>query len=101
MRNMRFSLVTVQVRIYKEIPDDKSCGSSSVLRVRGVVGTLWEMKDADGPSIVEDFYGYMLRHGVDVKVYAKDSAKALNTAIQAMKKKGFIGKWVNFIHIWI
>jgi CHAT domain-containing protein len=68
---------------------------------RGVVGTLWEMKDADGPSIAEDFYGYMFRHGVDGKVDVKDSAKALNTAIQEMKKKGFIGQWINFIHIGI
>jgi hypothetical protein len=68
---------------------------------RGVVGTLWEMKDADGPSIAEGFYGYMFGHGVDGKLDEKNSAKALNKAIQEMKMKGFIGEWINFIHIGI
>jgi CHAT domain-containing protein len=68
---------------------------------RGVVGTLWEMKDADGPSIAEYFYGHMFRHGVDGKVDVKDSAEALNKAIQKMTKTGFIREWINFIHIGI
>jgi CHAT domain-containing protein len=68
---------------------------------RGVVGTLWEMKDADGPLIAEHFYGYMFCHGVDGKLDEKNSAKALNKAIQKMKMNGFIGEWINFIHIGI
>jgi tetratricopeptide (TPR) repeat protein/CHAT domain-containing protein len=70
---------------------------------RGVVGTLWEMKDADGPSIAGHFYDCMFSHDVDgqVDVDVKDSARALNNAIQEMKKKGLIGQWINFIHIGI
>jgi CHAT domain-containing protein len=70
---------------------------------RGVVGTLWEMEDKDGPSIAEDFYGFMFCHGKDGKVDVKDSARALNTAIQEMEKRseGLIAQWINFIHIGI
>jgi len=67
---------------------------------RSVVGTLWAIADIDGPNIAEDFYGYMFRELGGIGDF-RDSAIALNRAIQVMRKrKGMtIDRWINFVHI--
>jgi hypothetical protein len=57
------------------------------------------MVDKDGPDIAKDFYGHMFHGGSD-KADFRDSAEALDVAIQVMEKKGIsIDQRINFIHI--
>jgi hypothetical protein len=45
------------------------------------------MVDKDGPDIAKDFYGHMFHGGSD-KADFRDSAEALDVAIQVMEEKG-------------
>jgi CHAT domain-containing protein len=67
---------------------------------RSVVGTLWEMCDNDAPDVSEYFYRYMFRHGRN-RVDLRDSAKALNLAINAIRKRKAMtpNRWIQFVHI--
>ena len=66
---------------------------------RSVVGILWAMGDQDGPIISREFYKYMFRKPGNQADF-RDSAKALNVAIQALRKNGVpLNRWVLFIHI--
>lgn len=69
---------------------------------RSVVGTLWAMEDVDGPDLAQDFYSYMFRERDKTgTVNVRDSAKALNRAIQKMRKKEgmTLDRWIKFVHI--
>ncbi|KAF5347087.1 hypothetical protein D9758_011644 [Tetrapyrgos nigripes] len=54
---------------------------------RSVVGTLWEMRDKDGPEIAEAFYRFMVLSDGDGTFDFKDSAKALHDAVKLMSNK--------------
>ncbi|KAJ6529019.1 CHAT domain-containing protein [Mycena vulgaris] len=67
---------------------------------RGVVSTLWEMADEDGPQVSRDFYTHMFRGGASSD--ARKAAVALNSAVRLMRKNNVpLQRWVNFIHIGI
>ena len=66
---------------------------------RSVVGTLWPMKDEDGPNVALEFYGYMFRRGQGHTPDFRDSAAALNHAVKSLQRaKVPIDRWINFVH---
>ncbi|KAJ7657694.1 CHAT domain-containing protein [Mycena polygramma] len=67
---------------------------------RGSIGTLWSMKDSDGPDVAETVYKYLFREGTTPK--ATDAAKALQLAVRKMRDDGIpYQRWVPFIHMGI
>ncbi|KAJ7657655.1 CHAT domain-containing protein [Mycena polygramma] len=67
---------------------------------RGSIGTLWSMKDSDGPGVAETVYKYLFREGTTPK--ATDAAKALQLAVRKMRDDGIpYQRWVPFIHMGI
>jgi tetratricopeptide (TPR) repeat protein/CHAT domain-containing protein len=66
---------------------------------RSVVGTMWAMEDRDGPTISKEFYQCMIHIGGGEMDF-RDSAKALNVAIRAMRRNGVpLERWIMFVHI--
>ena len=64
---------------------------------RGAVGTLWSMKDSDGPFITEIFYRALLKKGKDLDVY--EAAEALSIAVKELQNSGAsFERWVPFVH---
>ena len=66
---------------------------------RSVVGTLWATADKAGPIISKAFYKHMFRKLGNMADF-RDSAKALNLAIQELRKEGApLADWIAFVHI--
>jgi CHAT domain-containing protein len=64
---------------------------------QGVVGTMWVMKDDDGPRVAKTFYTYLCAN--DGKPQARDAAKALQLAVREMRDNNVSNMhWVPFIH---
>ncbi|KAL5501093.1 hypothetical protein ACEPAH_9480 [Sanghuangporus vaninii] len=68
---------------------------------RSVIGTMWALKDEDGPFVAKTFYKYMLSEEKQTESVCERSARALNEAIRHLQKKAKKNyeRWVNFIHI--
>ncbi|KAF9063102.1 CHAT domain-containing protein [Rhodocollybia butyracea] len=69
---------------------------------RGVVGTMWEMADIDGPDMVKDFYSHLFSdENLSRCNEVGAQARALSEAIKKMRgRKGVtLERWVNFVHI--
>ncbi|KAF8197828.1 CHAT domain-containing protein [Mycena galopus ATCC 62051] len=65
---------------------------------RSVVGTLWSMRDQDGPLVAERFYGHLFRDGR--KPQASEAAEALQIAVKELKARNVPYEcWIPFIHI--
>ena len=58
------------------------------------------MADADGPDVAEHFYKLMFSVGDEGIPYYERSAKALQGAVQKLRRKkgGGMERWVNFVH---
>lgn len=66
---------------------------------RSVIGTMSAMADIDGPTLAQQFYGYMFKEGVAM-ADVKDSARALNATVLSMKQHGVpVHRWIKFVHI--
>jgi CHAT domain-containing protein len=64
---------------------------------RGVIATMWSIKDRDAPQIAEDVYTRILRGG---KPNRKEAAYALHDAVKRLRDSGAtFMSWVPFIHI--
>jgi tetratricopeptide (TPR) repeat protein len=67
---------------------------------RSVVGTMWEMADADGRDLAKNFYKSLFSRRDSSVPYYERSAEALRDATQ--KLRGLRGitleRWVNFVH---
>ncbi|THU91194.1 hypothetical protein K435DRAFT_759496 [Dendrothele bispora CBS 962.96] len=86
-----------------QAPDENisMAGAMQSIGFRSVIGTLWAMSDRDGPSLSQDFYGHLIRKGVQ-NLQVKDSALALHLAVNAMREKGIPPeRWATFIHVGI
>jgi len=61
---------------------------------------MWALSDVDTPILAKEFYKYMFRNGVD-QVNIRDSAKALQVAVDALKKIPQItpNRWIQLVHI--
>jgi len=77
---------------------------------RGVVATLWSIKDAHGPEIAENFYNYILNVGSEEsggrKLDGSHAAYALDDSIQKVRNKlgdteDALLTWVPYIHFGI
>jgi CHAT domain-containing protein len=64
---------------------------------RGVIATMWSIKDDDAPQVAEDVYKRMFRDG---KPNRLEAARALHEAVKNLRESGagFLS-WVPFIHI--
>jgi len=64
---------------------------------RGVIATMWSIKDDDAPQVAEDVYKIILKDG---KPNRKQAAHALHYAVKRLKDSGagFMA-WVPFIHL--
>jgi len=64
---------------------------------RGVIATMWSIKDNDAPQVAEDVYKRILKDG---KPNRKDAAHALHDAVKRLRESetGFMA-WVPFIHL--
>jgi len=67
---------------------------------RSVVGTMWEMADIDGPSLVGDFYRSVFSDKRTELPYHERTAEALRDAVRNLRRKRNITleRWVNFVH---
>lgn len=70
---------------------------------RGVVGTMWQMKDKDGPRLAKHFYTDIFSKGGKWprETGFKAASRALRTAtLKLRREKGVeLEQWVNFVHI--
>ena len=70
---------------------------------RSVVGTLWEMMDADGPELAGRFYRRLLRQkkGGPVQIDVRDTAEAMHKVVSAMRLSKHVtpDRWIPFIHM--
>ena len=64
---------------------------------RGVIATMWSIKDNDAPQVAEDVYRRVLK---DRRPNRKNSARALHGAVKRLRESGagFMA-WVPFIHL--
>ena len=73
-------------------------GGFIVAGCQAAVGTLWNMKDSDGPKVAELVYQWLLDHRKTLDVHA--TAEALHFAIQSLKDAGApFEQWMPFIHV--
>ena len=64
---------------------------------RGVIATMWSMRDEDGPKVAEDVYRRILKDG---KPNRKEAARALHDAVKKLRDSGAgFEYWVPFIHL--
>ncbi|KAJ7884679.1 CHAT domain-containing protein, partial [Mycena leptocephala] len=67
---------------------------------RGATGTMWSMRDEDGPLVAEKFYSYLFREGRTPQ--ASDAAEALQLAVRELRKRdASYERWIPFIHMGI
>jgi len=65
---------------------------------KAVIGTLWTIKDADGPEVAQAVYSHIFRDGGEPNI--TDTAEALHIAVQHLRKRGISPhRWAPFIHI--
>jgi CHAT domain-containing protein len=68
-----------------------------LLGCRGVIATMWSIRDEDGPKIAEDVYSRIFKDG---KPNRKEAAYALHEAVKRLRESGAeCTSWVPFIHI--
>ncbi|KAF7789560.1 hypothetical protein EIP86_000506 [Pleurotus ostreatoroseus] len=67
---------------------------------RSVIGTLWPMRDQDGPVVAQDFYKHLL--GAEGSADVRNSARALHAAVKGLRENDVpIECWINFVHFGI
>ena len=94
----------------KELSDEAVHLAAGMLAAgyRGVVATMWSIKDMYAPQIAEDFYSHLLEEMSGEKVLnAAGSARALDYSIRRIQEK--VGSdterdlltWVPYVHFGI
>jgi len=64
---------------------------------RGVIATMWSIRDEDAPKVAEDVYRRILK---DEKPNRSDAAHALHYAVKRLRDSGAgFMYWVPFIHL--
>jgi len=70
---------------------------------RGVVATMWSIKDKYGPLVAEGFYKYLAEKGATGELHANGAADAIHHAIQSIREtigdteQGLL-TWVPYVH---
>ncbi|KAJ7278327.1 CHAT domain-containing protein [Mycena rebaudengoi] len=62
------------------------CGGFIAAGFDGAIGTLWAMRDSDGPVVAEAVYSYLFKDNQDRRV--TEAAKALHLAVRKMRDTG-------------
>jgi len=89
----------------RETPDEAMSLGASLLfcGFRRIVGTMWTILDADGPTIADAFYDELFRGPDGERVLQPDctrSALALHVAVKKLRSEGVsFRRWVPFIHM--
>jgi hypothetical protein len=65
---------------------------------RSVIGTMWGMANKDGRDLAEDVYRSMFSGKDRGEPYSERSASALQHAVQQMRCKLPLVRWVNYVH---
>jgi hypothetical protein len=64
-----------------------------------MVGTMWGMVGNDGPNFAEGFYETLLSQGAeDVVRLGDNSAEAVRVAVQKLRNKAPLERWVSWVH---
>lgn len=82
----------------KEAPDEviNLAAAMQFCGFRSAVGTLWKMRDEDGPTLAREFYTQLLAEGGD----PRNSARALSLAAKALRDAGVPPEgWATHVHI--
>ena len=85
----------------KELEDESVHLAAGMLLVgyRGVIGTMWSIRDDDAPQVASDVYSHLLEA---LPPDPTRAAEALHLAIQNLREKPGAKKtflhWVPFIH---
>jgi CHAT domain-containing protein len=68
---------------------------------RGVVATMWSIRDDLAPGVTDEFYGYIIQDGEQPD--SRKAAEALHMSVQKIRKKvGVkITDWTPFVHLGI
>ena len=65
---------------------------------RSVIGTLWEVDDEDEKDVAGNIYRSIFSGGKGVEPYYERSARALQHAVQKMRRDLPLARWVNYVH---
>jgi CHAT domain-containing protein len=68
---------------------------------RGVVATMWSIRDDLAPEVTNEFYGHILKDGEHPD--SKKAAEALHLSVQKLRKKEDVQltDWIPFVHLGI
>jgi CHAT domain-containing protein len=66
---------------------------------RGVVATMWSIKDDLAPEVTDEFYDYIMEKGK--RPDSKRAAEALHISVQKLRKKPGVSliDWIPFVHL--
>ena len=63
-----------------------------------LIGTLWEVDDEDEKDVAGNIYRSIFSGGKGVEPYYERSARALQHAVQKMRRDLPLARWVNYVH---
>jgi CHAT domain-containing protein len=76
-------------------------GGIQLAGYRGVVATMWSIRDDLAPEIADEFYKYTMRD--DRRPDPKEAAEALHISVQKLRreKKVPLTAWIPYVHLGI
>lgn len=74
-------------------------GAMLLAGYRGVVATMWSIKDELAPEVTDEFYAHIMRDGE--RPDSRKAAEALHFAINKIKEKAGVSliDWIPFVHL--
>ncbi|KDR82433.1 hypothetical protein GALMADRAFT_237749 [Galerina marginata CBS 339.88] len=103
--SLAFLCACETTRGHVKLPDEAMSVGASLLfsGFRRVIGTMWEIKDKDGPTIADAFYEELFQRADEKPTLEPDttkSARALHVATQKLRSQNVsFSRWVPFIHM--
>jgi CHAT domain-containing protein len=66
---------------------------------RGVVATMWSIRDDLAPEVADEFYGHLLKDGG--RPDNRKAAEALHVSVQKLRRKEdiLLTDWIPFVHL--
>jgi CHAT domain-containing protein len=66
---------------------------------RGVVATMWSIRDDLAPDVTDEFYGHIIKDGE--RPDSRKTAEALHMSVQKLRKKDDVKliDWIPFVHL--
>jgi CHAT domain-containing protein len=88
----------------EDLPNEAAHLAAGMLMIgyHSVIGTMWSIRDRDAPMVAQDFYKYLLAHGM--KTSQGEAAYALHEAVGKLRETVGVKefwRWVPFIHLGI